>query len=198
MTPITSYTSEYKQNMSLDNRPDKEAIYYFAYGSNMDQEQMEKRREEGPERMSLRHIWPAHWDSKPASAIPIGKATLSNYKLCFNKISSIDSTIQYASVVPSEGSNVEGVLYKLDKKFIKVLDFYEGVESDQYTRELVNVTANKAYDCLVYIAHPQATLSPTAEGKPSKQYLDTIITGATNFDLGEETMNFLRNQKTAD
>lgn len=189
------YHLRYESNQDLMGLDDNEIIYYFAYGSNMDKKQMDHRQLTGNH-----NFWP---DAECKPAIAIGKAVLNDYALNFSKISRQNPQAQFASILPDSNSSVEGVVYQLDNKFIKILDYYEGIELDQYTRELVTValkideSADILLPALVYIAHPDASLSPGTIGTPSKTYLDTLIRGAVKFGLSQETINKLQTWPTA-
>lgn len=76
--------------------------YYFAYGSNMNLDQMAYRC--------------------PAASV-VEKVKLEGYRLTFcgrGKGSGV------ATILPEEGSQVEGVLWKITPECEKSLDFYEG------------------------------------------------------------------------
>src|SRR3990167_5798070 len=183
------YYHEYTTNKNLDNQADNENIYYFAYGSNMDDEQMDRRRVNGVPYLQLLGVWPETWGQEIGPAIPLGRAILKNYQLNFDKKSG-NPQYCYASLYQNLNALVEGVLYFLDKKLIKVLDFCEGVHCNQYTRELVEVSiGNEVFLALVYIAHPDFL---TKGGIPCKSYLQTILRGAEKFSLSDEYLTWLK------
>lgn len=81
-------------------------VYYFAFGSNMSEEQFSER-----------------------VSIPVfsrEKGTLRGFELKFNKVSEEGSEYGYANIVPKNNSQVEGVLYLIPKSGIWELDKYEG------------------------------------------------------------------------
>ena len=79
-------------------------VLYFAYGSNLDDEQMR---------------------SRCASAQPVARAVLPNYALAFGGFSHRwDGAV--ASVVRARGARVEGLLYRLDDADLRALDRFEG------------------------------------------------------------------------
>ena len=192
------YFVDYRSNQSLDGIGDDEIIYYFAYGSNLDKEQIEHRRLIGSRTL---------WQNDPAvevkKAVPMGIAILEGYALNFNKLNSIKYGSHFASIAPKTNATVEGVIYQLDKKFIQILDYFEGVSSSQYTRELVTVAlkiqgkADELVPALVYIAHTNASIKTGEQGTPTKTYLDTILRGAINFGLSQETIAKLETWPTA-
>jgi len=71
-------------------------MLYFAYGSNLNKEQMKARC---------------------PKAKPIGFAVLEDHRLVFRDV---------ADVIPSFGSEVKGAVWKITKKCLKALDRYEG------------------------------------------------------------------------
>ncbi len=130
-------------------------MYYFAFGSNLSAQQLEKRNVCFKER------------------IP---AFIYDYKLVFNKKATGKPNQTYANIEYEKGSLVEGVLYLTDMKSIKNLDYYEGVDSNNYIRQEMEVTLKSDLSKVkawVYIAHP----SKICSGKPSKPYLNLILTG---------------------
>lgn len=76
--------------------------YYFAYGSNMNLDQMAYRC--------------------PAASV-VEKVKLEGYRLTF---CGRGKGCGVATILPEEGSRVEGVLWKITPECEKSLDFYEG------------------------------------------------------------------------
>lgn len=130
-------------------------MYYFAFGSNLSAQQLERRNFCFQER------------------IP---AFIYDYKLVFNKRATGKPNQTYANIEYEKGSIVEGVLYSTDIKSIKNLDYYEGVDSNNYIRQEIEVTLKSDLSKVkawIYIAHP----SKICSGKPSKPYLNLILRG---------------------
>ncbi|MBR3117626.1 MAG: gamma-glutamylcyclotransferase [Oceanobacillus sp.] len=99
---------------------------YFAYGSNMDEEQM-------------KHRCP--------SAELIGKVVLNDYQFA------LDSE-GVATIVPSRYSKVEGLLWRINKDDENSLDRYEGVVAGCYRKETIQVVfKDYMYNTLVYISN---------------------------------------------
>lgn len=120
---------------------------YFAYGSNMDLYQMNYRC--------------------PSSEV-IGKATLNDYKLAFRGHG-------FATVLPSPGDAVQGVLWWIASEDERRLDFYEGYPR-HYEKETVTVYAadGTSQEVMVYtMAAPlKDRITP-----PSPPYLEGILRG---------------------
>jgi cation transport regulator ChaC len=101
---------------------------YFAYGSNMDVEQM------------------AH---RCPDAKKISVATLVGYRFAIN-----DRGV--ATVIPTPGVNTEGVLWSISPNDKVALDRYEGVKSGLYDCKHVQVTTAAGPEmAMVYIATSQ-------------------------------------------
>lgn len=139
--------------------------YYFAYGSNMSQKQMEERCGEG-------------------SFKALGRAFLKGYRLVFDGFSERWGGA-VANVVPSEGGVVWGVLYDVSEKCIKTLDEREGVSSGTYGRVLVEVCSEegKSFTAYTYLREP------LEEGKPSERYIERLLEGAEAVGLPEDYVN---------
>ena len=99
---------------------------YFAYGSNMDRDQMYKRC--------------------PDSEL-VGAAKLEGWRFLIN-------TVGVATVVPREDGVVHGLLWRISASDEKTLDGYEGVEHGMYRKEEldVEVTGGSTEKALIYIS----------------------------------------------
>ena len=98
---------------------------YFAYGSNINQEQMEFRCN---------------------NALPVAIAYVKNFRFVINSNG-------VATIIPASASVVRGVLWQISKSDEDELDIYEGVSSNLYTKENCNVSVGyENIDALVYIA----------------------------------------------
>lgn len=112
--------------------------YYFAYGSNMDDDQMAVRC--------------------PGAACA-GVATLPDYGWIINERG-------YATIYPLAGHALPGVLWRLGGRHEKTLDRYEGYRSGLYDkcfREVI-ATDRTARSVLVYIDHRNQTPGPPRPG----------------------------------
>lgn len=158
-------------------------MLYFAYGSNLDPEQMRSRC--------------------PANGIA-GLAALRNYRLIF-PLPSERWGGGVSSVQPVHGQTVWGALYELTDEDLASLDTYEGfrVGGDQhnlYEREQVSVDLVRPDDgsfprrvrAWIYIARPT---NPTP---PSRRYLDTMLRGARYHRLPDDYIAGLEAVKVGD
>ncbi len=101
-------------------------MLYFAYGSNLNHEQM-KRRCNG--------------------AKYIKKHTLKSYKLCFSHKTK-SSIYGHANIIKNKKSKVLGALWNINKKDEKELDWYEGVDYNYYKKNYFTLKGKKV---LVYV-----------------------------------------------
>jgi gamma-glutamylcyclotransferase (GGCT)/AIG2-like uncharacterized protein YtfP len=146
-------------------------MLYFAYGSNLDPEQMQSRC--------------------PGAKVA-GLAALRDHRLAFPLYSNTwgggVSSIQLA-----HGDTVWGMLFDLTEDHLRTLDGFEGFRGagDQhnvYDREQVTVELTRPDDgsfprrvrAFAYVARP-SNPSP-----PSRRYLETVLRGARAHRLPEE------------
>jgi len=116
---------------------------YFAYGSNMVEAQMAKRC--------------------PTARI-LGRAVLRNYRFSIFRSG-------FATVVPTRGASVHGLLWRLSPRDERVLDAYEEIDKGIYHRAVLPVEAEgRAAPALIYLAQdrmpgraPAAYLRPIVE-----------------------------------
>lgn len=135
---------------------------YFAYGSNLNKEQMAKRC---------------------PGAVPIGPATLKGYNLVFNYYASIDET--------KDGRNVvHGGLWYINKIHEAKLDKYEGVSNNLYHKKQVVVCLN-GYEvpALTYIMGDRPNLK---DEYPNLHYLDVCLEGYRDFGLDMKYLRKIR------
>ena len=152
-------------------------VYYFAYGSNMN-----------PDRMKYRGIiW---YDSYPG--------LLENYELVFNKASTRSENIQsFANIKVKNNFFVEGVIYLIDEKYLKVLDKFEGTnkKTPDYLRIKLDIIKDKTeiVPAWMYIAN---TLLIKEGLKPSKEYMNNLLINKDN--LSKDYISKLENIQTLD
>lgn len=129
-------------------------MLYFAYGSNMDKNQMAYRC---------------------PNAVPVGKAELLNHKLIFRG---------YADVIPEGNiadSKVTGIVWKITKECRKALDRYEGWPR-LYQRKMVTVIMDgKPVRAMMYYMVTEPKAPPAMP--PSRIYWSTIMNGYYQFGL---------------
>ena len=135
--------------------------WYFSYGSNLSMQQMLIR----------------------TGSVPYSQpAILANYRLAFRQV--LRSHEVYATIVPSTDAMVYGVVYLCSPYAMERLDEAEGVSENCYRRETIEVMTNtgERLSCVVYIGES----FETKESTPSSDYLNRILTGATEHQLPTE------------
>jgi gamma-glutamylcyclotransferase (GGCT)/AIG2-like uncharacterized protein YtfP len=136
-----------------ENPTDDSVIYYFGYGSNLDE---------------------TYFKQWTPSATRVTTAHLPNYEIQFRKYST-DLEGGISSIVPTPGGLIEGVVYTIDKKEMEALDILEDVPLGIYNRETFKVISpeGKWYNAdLYYVATPKGPYTP------SLKYLGYMIKGA--------------------
>ncbi len=132
-----------------------DAIWYFAYGSNMNVQRMQARGLE------------------PKNALA---ATLADFRLCFNKRAHGKQGVAYANIEVAAGDRVFGVAYQLhDESELLKLDHFEGTPI-RYSRERFVLDSSEGLlPAWVYVANP----AWRSEGlKPEANYLQHLVAGA--------------------
>lgn len=153
-------------------------MWYFAYGSNMDIDEVKK---------------------EDVTFITRQAARLEGYRLAFNKRSKKWATAAgeptgAANVVPAPGEAVEGVLYGIDEDGILKLDVREGVATGQYERKEVTVRIAEG-DVTAWTYTACADKVDDAL-KPKREYLERLLKGADL--LSESYLESLKGTPTFD
>src|SRR5437667_12594254 len=129
---------------------------------------------------------PKQMASRCPGAVGIGRARLPDYELAF-VWDSPGWGGGVATVIPSSGSEVWGVLWEVTDEHIKALDRYEGVAIGAYTREHLDVETDEGLaNALIYLA------TDTREKPPSGRYIDALIRGAEAHGLPADYVEQLR------
>jgi len=155
-------------------------MIYFAFGSNMDPEQMKVR-------------CPSHE--------VLGRAYLLDFDLCFPRRSP-KRGCGTAGIVPGVGKIVWGVLYALTESDLPSLHQAEGYapggqpEQNRHTLEQIEVRVGSPEGALIsahiYLARPDGT-----GALPSPDYMNHLIGGAAHHGLPPAYVETLRAVKTA-
>lgn len=125
---------------------------YFAYGMNTNQEQMAYRC---------------------PTAVPMGKAVLPGYRFEFNS---------FATIVPSPGESIEGVLWAITDSDEAALDVLEGYP-EFYDKRHVNVHQGTNYIAMTYIMNPREQNYPPSDG-----YYSMVSQGYQHFGLSQQQL----------
>jgi gamma-glutamylcyclotransferase (GGCT)/AIG2-like uncharacterized protein YtfP len=133
-------------------------MLYFAYGSNMSRGPMQTR-------------CPTAQES--------GRAVLRGYRF-------VIMANGYATVVPSTGEDVHGILWRIGSSDLSALDEYEDVAGGLYRHAMLPVLrecdsgqGGKTVTALVYLG------CEAREGRPSYPYMALVIEAARDCGLPE-------------
>ncbi len=134
-------------------------LWYFAYGSNLDQEQM---------------AW------RCPLARPVGRLTLTDWALEFRGV---------ATIVPCPGKSVDGAVYAVTPADERALDLYEGYrrsapQSGLYRREYLSAVdrAGELHPLMFYVMNREKVSAP------SGGYLATIRQGFQDWGLSPRSL----------
>jgi gamma-glutamylcyclotransferase (GGCT)/AIG2-like uncharacterized protein YtfP len=139
--------------------------HYFAYGSNMDPLQMERRC---------------------PGAVVVGPARLDDYRLTF-VWDSPGWGGGVATVEAAPDDHVWGVLWDLTDEHVRSLDEYEGIATGVYKRDDAEVECSgNRMMAMIYVA------TDTRHKAPSARYVSALIRGAKAFAVPNEYIERLR------
>ncbi|HVP39071.1 MAG TPA: gamma-glutamylcyclotransferase family protein [Candidatus Saccharimonadales bacterium] len=154
-------------------------VLYFAYGSNLDWAQMQRRCPDAQFRCV---------------------AKLPDHRLIFPRTSDRWQGGGVASVTPDSGQVVWGVVYEITPADLDSLDGFEGCQpgasDNNYNRETIRVydrgRMKKPLDVQVYRAVPQGQ-----HFAPSAAYMKALLDGADHWKLPELYIEDLKRIETA-
>ena len=134
-------------------------LWYFAYGSNLWIDQKERRTSRVRQGEDAPRI-----------------AYLGEYRFAFNKRGKNGQV--FANIIPQPGGEVVGVAYRCNRATIEEMDAWEPGYEPQMVR--VTCVGGEQVEALTYVAAPSHL---TAEGRPTPEYLERIVTGARQHGL---------------
>jgi gamma-glutamylcyclotransferase (GGCT)/AIG2-like uncharacterized protein YtfP len=137
-------------------------VYYFAYGSNMFENQMIKRQ---------------------CNIISKKKGILYNFELKFNKKSTDGSG--KCNIIEKDKNIVEGGVYEIDEDSLQKLTEIE----KGYYKKIVHIHINnEVLNCITFVADKDKINDSL---KPNIEYKKTVILGAKEFELSEKYKIFI-------
>ncbi|MFO7792300.1 MAG: gamma-glutamylcyclotransferase family protein [Candidatus Saliniplasma sp.] len=161
-----------------------EKVKYFAYGSNMNLEQMKERG---------------------TKVHDIQKAKLPGWTLDFT-YKSVTREGGVLDIVPGdEDDMVQGVVYSIDRISLEKLDRFEGREIKDgrevgaYRRQFIPVRLDE--DCktvLTYVVNRIPEYKKDTHFPPSDDYMDTVIRGAREHGLDEDYIDMLESLRASE
>ncbi len=145
-------------------------MIYFAYGSNMDREQMLSRT--------------------PGTRV-IGIGALPHYALAFTRWSRSWNSAT-ADILPEKGKQICGVLYDLTPEDLKRMDKFADYPTSYVRQDVWVETDGERLPALTYVAIRQGVFLP------SKAYMAKMIQGAESHQIPDGYIAVLRSIKTHD
>ena len=163
-----------RHGLVLGGRPSDE-IWYFAYGSNMDEGTFIGRRGITPLDRRVGRI--------------IG------YRLRFNLEGRPKGKAAPANICPDADQEVWGVLYKITRRDLLRLDSTEGVPGHGYQPMWLNATDmdGSSVEAVTYVA-----TGKKLDGRPSFRYISLLRNGARFHGLPDHWLQLLDSVKHAD
>jgi cation transport regulator ChaC len=155
------------QGACLRGQPRQE-IWYFAYGANMDESTFRVRRRIRP--------------------LECRAGCLTGYRLRFNLDGRPKGRSAPANLCPDPDAEVWGVLYRITRRDLMLLDATEGVPGGGYRHIEIKVEDRdgRAVHAITYMARGNEM-----DGKPSLRYITLIRGGARAHGLPEYYIRFL-------
>ncbi len=151
----------------LDGRP-ADQIWYFAYGSNMDEGTFVGRRKIKP--------------------LDVRAGRIVGYRLRFNLEGRPKGKAAPANISLGPDQEVWGVLYKITRRDMLRLDSTEGVPGGRYrpTWLVAEDIDGESVSAIAYVAFGNET-----DGKPSHRYISLLRKGARRHRLPDHWVQFL-------
>jgi gamma-glutamylcyclotransferase (GGCT)/AIG2-like uncharacterized protein YtfP len=147
---------------NIGNLPIKEPakLYYIAYGSNLNRQQMKDRCPDSKE---------------------IGSTILRGYELLFRNYR--DCEEGYLTVVKNKKSKVPVGIYEISENDENKLDFYEGVNTHDYKKERISIKLKDKYIVgLIY------TMVAEGKCKPTNKYYKNVKKGYDEWKFDISTL----------
>jgi len=150
------------------------AIWYFAYGSNMQSATLRGRRG-----IEYRRALPARLDG---------------WRLVLDKPPLVPMSGAFANVIPDTTAAVHGVLFEITEDDLAHLDLTEGVLVGNYERVPVTVQPLTPPDADFVVAYTLTSERRDPERLPTQRYMRLLIEGAEEHGLPEDYVALLRSQ----
>ncbi len=159
--------------LRIDGRP-SDKVWYFAFGANMHDSAFRERR----------GMRPSEWR---AGRTP-------GYRLRFNLDGRPLGKAAPANIIRDARAEVWGVLYRISRAELLLLDATEGVPGRRYRQIWLAAedAEGRALDAVTYIADGNAE-----DGKPSLRYITLLREGATAHGLPVHYLRYLNDVEAA-
>ena len=170
--------------MKNDNRKSIDFMkYYFAYGSNMDKEDINR--------------WCRKKEKPRIKFLSVSPAKLNGYKLSFNHFS-FSRKAGAANIMKSDVDCIYGLLVELEEESIKIIREKEGYPNyyDEINVEVVKFDGTIVLGVKTFKALKEKE-SPTYKA-PTKYYLNLLIRNAEKYSFPNEYIELLKSLETKD
>jgi cation transport regulator ChaC len=163
-----------RHGLVLDGRP-SDQVWYFAYGSNMDERTFVERRRIRP------------LESRAGRIV--------GYRLRFNLEGRPKGRAAPANICPDPDQEVWGVLYKIIRRDLLRLDSTEGVPGRRYQPTWLDAEdlGGNSMTAIAYVA-----TGKEIDGNPSHRYISLLREGARRHGLPQHWVQFLDDVSHAD
>lgn len=148
------------------------AIWYFAYGSNMQSATLRGRR--GIE-----------YQRAVAARVP-------GWRLVLDKPPLLGSGGAFANIVEDPAASVHGVLFEIGAAELEHIELTEGVLIGNYARVIVPALPLHPSDSEILLAHSLSSDRRGHAEPPSSRYMALLIEGAIEHDLPADYIDLLR------
>lgn len=145
-------------------------MIYFAYGSNMDLEQMQQRC--------------------PGTKV-IGVGRLANYRMAFTRWSRSWKS-GTADILPDRDDSVYGALYDLNMDGLKKMDKFADYPNSYVRQDVIVACGEERLPAMTYVARRIGIYLP------SRSYIGKMVRGAQSHNIPEDYIHFLKSIKTLD
>jgi gamma-glutamylcyclotransferase len=157
----------HRYGLVLEGRP-SDKVWYFAYGSNMDEGTFVERRRIRP--------------------LESRAGRVAGYRLRFNLEGRPKGRAAPANICPDPDQEVWGVLYKITRRDLLRLDATEGVPGRRYQPTWL---AAEDMDGHSFVAIAYVGIGKEIDGNPSHRYICLLREGARRHGLPEHWVQFL-------
>lgn len=162
--------------------PTEELHRVFAFGSNMNQRDLERWfRKNGYDFSGVLGVEPGYLD---------------NSRLAWNYLSPVRAG-GAANVESAPGQSVPGLILTLDDRALQALDHKEGAP-ERYRRSLerIRVSEDDYRDAWVYRVTPEFTQAEFTA--PKREYIALLVAAAREFRFAESYVEYLQSIETLD
>lgn len=153
------------------------AIWYFAYGSNMQADTFRGRRG-------------ITWDRALPARVP-------GWRLTFDKPSLLPTGSTFANIVPDPTASVIGVAYFVTAEQLAHIELTEGVAIGNYKRAVVDAHPLDGSAALADV-HTLTAEKAAPDRRPSTRYMGLVIAGALEHGLPADYLTWLKTIPTAE